>query len=69
MTDSSSKKPVAIAYHVRQGGGEDESFWTRIGAVWDHKDGKGQDVVLEMLPAPVDGKYRITLREPGEKPA
>lgn len=62
MTEDSSKKPVAIAYHVRQGGEvADDSYWTRIGAVWEHKDGKGQDVVLEMIPAPVEGKYRITL--------
>jgi hypothetical protein len=36
------KAPQLIAYHVAERG-EDKSFWTRIGAAWDHDDGKGPD--------------------------
>jgi hypothetical protein len=43
--------------------GADDSFWTKIGAVFAHKDGKGYDVVLDCLP--LDG--RISIREPKEK--
>lgn len=32
------KAPQLIAYHVAERG-EDKSFWTRIGAAWDHDDG------------------------------
>lgn len=55
-------KPVFHAWTVREfeKDGKKDSFWTRIGAVWPHKDGKGYDLVLEALP--VNG--RVTLREP-----
>ena len=35
-----AKAPSFIAYAVTEKG-EDKSFWTRIGAAWDHEDGKG----------------------------
>ena len=54
---SSSKAPTLIAYHVRDGS-QDKGFWTRIGAAWPHKDGKGFNVQLEVVP--LDG--RISLR-------
>ena len=45
MTDSTnnqpaSKTPSHIVYHVRDREGG-EPIWTRIGAAWPHKDGKG----------------------------
>jgi len=40
-----------------------ESFWTKIGVVFAHNDGKGFDVVLEALP--VNG--RVSIRGPKEK--
>jgi hypothetical protein len=69
MTDSTnnqpaSKSPSHIAYHVRNGKAE-ESFWTRIGSAWAHKDGNGFNIQLETLP--IDG--RITLRVASEKSA
>lgn len=51
--------PVLIAYHVTERG--EKSFWSRIGAAWDHKDGEGFTVELELLPA-TGG--RIVLRPP-----
>jgi hypothetical protein len=33
--------------------GENESkksFWTRIGAAWDHDDGKGLSIQLDLVP-------------------
>jgi hypothetical protein len=66
MTDSnnnqSSKAPTHIAYHVRESAGDD-SYWTRIGAAWQHRDGKGFNIQVETVP--LDG--RITLRIPSEK--
>lgn len=59
-------QPKFHAYNVRNykdGEGKDDAFWTKIGVVFEHKDGKGYDVVLEAFP--VDG--RITIREPKEK--
>ena len=37
--------------------GEDKSAWTRIGAAWPHKDGKGFNAELRALP--VNGKLVI----------
>ena len=56
------KAPQLIAYHVAERG-EDKSFWTRIGAAWDHDDGKGFTLQLDLVP--VDGG-RIVLRVPSE---
>jgi hypothetical protein len=70
MTDStaktnetaSSKTPSHIAYQVRDREGG-KGFFTRIGAAWQHKDGKGFNVQLECVP--LDG--RISLRVASEK--
>ncbi|AWO92415.1 hypothetical protein [Bradyrhizobium diazoefficiens] len=40
--------------------GEGEAFWTRIGAAWPHKDGKGFNIQLNSLP--LNG--RLVIREP-----
>ena len=51
-----SKSPSHIAYQVREGKGK--SFFTRIGAAWMHKDGKGFNIQIDAIP--LDGN--ITLR-------
>jgi hypothetical protein len=38
------KAPQLIAYHVAERG-EDKSFLTRVGAAWDHDDGKGRSIL------------------------
>ena len=52
--------PTHFAYTVRdtsKDGDEKRSgIWSKIGAAWAHKDGKGFDVVLDSLP--VDGHMR-----------
>ncbi len=48
-----------IAYSVTERG--EKSFWTRIGAAWDHEDAKGLTLQLDLVP--VNGG-RIVLREP-----
>lgn len=57
-----AKLPSFIAYHVAEKS-ESKSFWTRIGAAWDHEDGKGFTLQLDLVP--VDGG-RIVLRAPSE---
>lgn len=56
------KGPSHIAYHVRDVG-EDKSYFNRVGSAFEHKDGKGFNVILDALP--VDGK--LTLRTPKER--
>jgi hypothetical protein len=57
-TKPAGKSPTHTAYHVRDRGEGQKSFWTRIGAAWAHADGKGFNIQLEL--APLDG--RIALR-------
>ncbi|EGE59902.1 hypothetical protein RHECNPAF_178003 [Rhizobium etli CNPAF512] len=58
-----TKAPAFIAYHVAEKN-DDKSFWTRIGAAWDHEDGKGLTLQLDLVP--VSGG-RIVLRTPAEE--
>ena len=63
MTDTKqSKAPSHIAYHVRDREGG-KGFWTRFGAAWQHRDGKGFNIQLDGFP--LDGL--ITLRVASEK--
>lgn len=54
-----SKEPIFIAYTVTKVG-RDKSYWTRIGAMFPHKDGQGFNLNLEALP--VDGKVVLRTR-------
>ena len=51
------KKPTHEAFIVTGEG--DNAFWTKIGAVWPHEDGKGYNIDLTALP--IHG--RIVVRE------
>lgn len=56
-----TQPPALYAYHVAERG--EKKFWTRIGAAWDHEDGKGLTVQLDLVPA---NGGRIVLREPND---
>lgn len=58
MTDKPKNQPSYALYSVRGDG--DEASWSRIGAAWDHKDGDGFSIKLEMVP--LNG--RIVMRRP-----
>ena len=57
QASSTTKVPSHVAYQVRDRNGQ-KGFWTRIGSVWPHADGRGFNLQLECVP--LDG--RITLR-------
>jgi hypothetical protein len=57
---SEKKAPVMRAYHVREGKDGGKGFWTPIGAAWEHEDGEGFNIQIDMVP--IDG--RIVLRTP-----
>jgi hypothetical protein len=52
------KTPAFQAWHVTSKG--DNSFWTKVGAAWPHRDGKGLSLILSVIP--MNGQ--IVLREP-----
>lgn len=60
-------KPTHYAYHVtdrvQDGNEEMGGFWTKIGAAWPHRDGKGFNISIETIP--LNG--RLVLRERPEE--
>jgi hypothetical protein len=46
--------PTYIAYHVKDTAagenGEKRGVWTQVGAAWPNKDGRGFNVVLDVVP-------------------
>ena len=52
--------PSHIAYNVEEGG-EEKSYWHRIGSAWENKDG---GLNLKLSATPVDG--RVVLRPRSE---
>ena len=56
--ESSAQRPALIAFNVTEST-DGKGYWNRVGAAWEHKDGKGYEVDLDSVP--VNG--RITLRE------
>lgn len=62
-----SNKPSHRVYAVTKRG--EKSYWADIGAVWQHKDGKGFNLKLDLLP--LNGA-ELVIREPqadGASPA
>lgn len=50
------------ALTVRESNGK--SYFTKVGAAFPNKDGKGWTVLLDAMPAPNEGQFKIMLREP-----
>ena len=50
------------ALTVRESNGK--SYFTKIGAAFPNRDGKGFTVLLDAVPASSEGQYKIMLREP-----
>jgi hypothetical protein len=57
-TSTEPKAPTFQAWHVINKG--DNSFWTKVGAAWPHRDGKGLSLQLSVIP--MNGQ--IVLRQP-----
>lgn len=56
--EKQSQKPDYVAYNVQETQ-DGKGIWNRVGAAWEHKDGRGLDLSLNSFP--VNG--RVTLRE------
>lgn len=53
-----NQTPAFKVFVVEERENNEDSFWTRIGSAWAHKDGKGYNIVLSALP--ING--RIVMR-------
>ena len=51
------RRPSLIAYTVRDGKGDQNSFWDRVGVAWQNRDG-GYTVQLHAIP--LDGRIVLT---------
>lgn len=60
----SKNQPTMNAYVVDKREGSDDAYWTKVGVVFEHEDGKGYNLVL--TPG-ISVAGRIVLRE--RKPA
>jgi hypothetical protein len=50
------------ALSARESNGK--TYWTRVGVAFQSKDGTGWNVLLDAMPAPTDGQFKITLMVP-----
>lgn len=62
--DKTNRAPTHELFTLKDNA-KGKAFWTKIGAAWPHKDGKGFDLSLNAIP--LDG--RIVMREPKEETA
>ena len=54
------ERPSHTVYQVIELEG-DKNRWNAVGAAWQHADGKGFNIQLDLLPLSFDG--RLTMRE------
>ena len=54
------KRPTHIAYSVRDRENQ-KSDWRPVGAAWEHADGKGLNIILDLVP--LDGRIALRVRE------
>ena len=59
-------QPTHLVYHVEEREGNESNHWTKVGAMWPHKDGKGWNLQLDLLPIGSTGKLTIRVNEPRE---
>ncbi len=48
MENPNKTPPTHEVWHVRNTPDQEKGFWTKVGAMWQHKDGKGFDIVFEI---------------------
>ena len=56
-----NRTPSLIAYQVRDGKNDGDSYWDRIGVAWSNRDG-GFTVQLHSIP--LDGRIVLTKPKP-----
>lgn len=53
------------ALTVRESNGK--SYFTKIGVAFPSRNGNGYSVLLDAMPAPTEGQFKILLMEPKER--
>lgn len=47
--------------------GQEQTAWTNLGVALPNRNGEGYTLLLDAMPAPVDGQYKIVLMPPKEQ--
>ena len=61
-----TKRLDAVMAREYQSGGEAKTNFSRIGVAFETRNG-GWQLLLDAVPAPIDGQYKILLMEPRQK--
>ena len=64
MTTTSSSRPTHRVFAVTRKDQSDKGKWHEIGALWPHKDGKGFNLKLDLLPT---GNAELVIRAATEQ--
>ena len=59
-TAKATRKPSHTAYSIRERDGKD-SKWTEVGVAFPHKDGKGFDILCDVVP--LNGRIAVRVQE------
>ncbi len=60
---NTGNQPSHVLYHVRPDG-SDKGYWQKIGAGWQHDDGKGMSLQMDYIPVNSGGRLVIRTNEP-----
>jgi hypothetical protein len=67
MANEMTKKRLMPLYFIKEGKTRDDnSIWRQIGIAFEHKDGKGWDILFD-VPVTLTEGTRLSIREPKEK--
>ena len=64
-SNRNESKPYRVVYGIVQREGMEKSFWTRIGAAWENRDGS-VNVKLDFLPASMETTLQIRDPRPAD---
>ncbi|MDR3568717.1 MAG: hypothetical protein P4L43_11885 [Syntrophobacteraceae bacterium] len=68
MTNTNTgQKPTHELFAVKDSAEGKKAFWTRIGAAWPHKDGKGLSPKFDFYPADGQSIQLRVLKTEGKK--
>lgn len=63
---TANNQPTHMVYHVEERAGNESGRWTKLGALWPHKDGEGWNMQLDYVPTNFDGKLTVRVNRPKE---
>lgn len=62
-----SQRLEALAVRTYMKDGQEKSSFTRVGVAFPLKNSEGYQVMLDAMPAPQDGQFKILLKPPQER--